>query len=476
MKAYCQANKVDEVLRLFHEMIESQCKPNIICFNTVLNSLVTATRFSEAGSLLDSMVSLELNPNISTFNILVKAYSCCSDQFDSAYMVIEDWMVNSGVSPDVTTFSTLISGLCKGGRICEAHGVLNRMLKEKVGPNIFTFTPILHALYGKRMIKEGSCLIGFMLKWGCPLNTVVYNILIDGLCKNSDFDRVKIMLERSTSIGWKPNSISYNIYMNGLCKVGRVMDAFGLLEVMKKDGLSPTSFTVNILLDCLCQASMVDEAKNLLGQSSWLKWEVDTVSYNTLMSRYSSTRDWKAVLKLFAAMLKKGLEPNSRTYNIVINCLCIAGELMYAKSLICKGWFRADLVTYNILIDAFYRSRNTVQVQDLYERMKQEKIAEDVYTVTVKINNLCKAGEPSEASKFLFELMKMGFTPDLVTYSALIDGLAKHGKLRDKFFSSIGRQNREITGSSGQAVNAGELVFVSNKYISISQNNGDFIW
>lgn len=389
MKACSLAGDVNQVLRLFHEMKESGPLPNILCYNTVLNSLVTANRFKDVSSVLGDLFASKVIPNVSTYNILVKAYSCYSDQFESAYKTLEQ-MEKVGCSPDVTTYSTLITGLSRVGRIEEACNVLNWMLEVNCSPNVYTFTPILQGLCAKGRIKDAKRLIELMWMNGCPPNTVTYNILIGALCKNGDFDEVKIILDGSELKGWKPNAFSYNIYMNGLCKAGKVVEAYRLLDVMMAHRLFPTAVTLNILFDGFCKIGI-----------------------------------WMDVLKLLFDMLKKGIVPNTRTYNIVIHSLCKAGMVGKAKCLIDGEGFKPDTVTYNTLIHGFYRVGDVPEARQLFERMSMNKISPNVFTYTIMINILCKEGKFLKAT----DLFEKKIFPDIAAYSALIDGLGKNGQL-----------------------------------------------
>ncbi|KAG0472156.1 hypothetical protein HPP92_016702 [Vanilla planifolia] len=91
MKAFAQVGELDEVLRLAQEMKESNCCPNVYCYNTVMNALVEAKRPAEAEVLFKEMVANGVTPTVSSYNILVKLYSFCLKKFNLGY----EWMQSS---------------------------------------------------------------------------------------------------------------------------------------------------------------------------------------------------------------------------------------------------------------------------------------------------------------------------------------------------------------------------------------------
>ncbi|XP_010937580.1 uncharacterized protein [Elaeis guineensis] len=413
MGAFGQVGEVDEVLRLFREMKESKCHPNVLCYNTVINALVMAERLEEAEAIFEEMILSGLRPNVSSYNILIKMHAWYARRFDLAYEVLLR-MKGCGYSPDTTTYSTLIAGLCREGRIREALGVLDWMLEEKCSPTVHTYTPIVQGYCREGRIEEAKSLMATMESVGCPPNCVTYNILIDALCKVGSFDEVEKVLRESELKGWKPNAITYNTYINGLCKSHKAKEAFQKLEVMLGNGLSPTVVTLNILLDCLCRDSKVWEAKCLLERSSELEWDVGVVGYNTVMSRLCEIGTWSAVLKLLSDMFKKGISPNTQTFNIVIRSLCIGGKFRKAECLVSSRGFIPDVVTYNTMIHWFYLEGKINEVQHLFSNMDVQKITPDAITYKILINGLCRQGKYSEATNCFFRSLEYGYSKDLV--------------------------------------------------------------
>ncbi|KAK8968820.1 hypothetical protein KSP40_PGU017177 [Platanthera guangdongensis] len=428
MKAFMQAGNLDEVLRLSLEMLESNCNPNVYCYNTVMNALVEANRPTEAASLFKEMISNGVAINVASYNILVKLYSFYLKDFEEGYKVIA-MMIENDCCPDLTTHCTMITGLCRSGRVEEAMGYLCWMLEEKYPLDAYTYTPIVHSYCSKGKIKEAKQLMDDMESRGYPPNSVTFNILVGALCKFGSFEEVEKVLEESSLKCWKPDEITFNTYMDGLCKYGRVNDAYEKLDMMLINGICPSKVTLNILLDCLCHELRFSEAMCLLDRSPDLEWYPGVIGYNTVMCRLCKDGRWSIVLKLFVDMLKKGIAHNTRTLNIVIDGLCMAGKVHQAKCIMDNRGFIADVTTYNTLIHWLFQLGKLNEAFQMFYNMHVEKINPDLITHTIMVHGLCKGKRFLEAIDYFLISLKDEFALDV--YVCLINKLLHHSRYKE---------------------------------------------
>ncbi|CAD6216534.1 unnamed protein product [Miscanthus lutarioriparius] len=427
MKELARAGDVDQVVHLFSDLMLSASSagvpPSVLCYNTLLNALAEEGRAVEARRVFDGMLAAGVAPNASSFNILVKLYAWRTAEFHLAYDEIHA-MRRHGVVPDVGTFSTLVTGLCRAGKLDEAWGVLDWMLQEGCRPMVHTYTPIVQGYCRQGRIEEATNLIGFMEEAGCPPNAVTYNVLIRALCDDARFDEVEQVLAEIETKGHQPSTVTYNIYMDALSKKGMAKEALKQFEVLQGKGLHPTAFTLSIILNCLCCNSRFSQAIPILERSTELNWCAAVVAYNTVMSRLCDMGRWPAVLELLANMIKKCIVPNSRTFNIFIHSLCIAEKLSVAKKLVYNQGFPANVVTYNTLIHSFYLSGEACEAESMFAYMTEvANIAPDEVTYTIMVDGLCRQGKFDKATNCFKESLKDRLSKDLLT--TLLNRLAR---------------------------------------------------
>jgi pentatricopeptide repeat protein len=428
MKHFSGIGNIGEVLRLFSEMRYSNCDVNVLCYNTVMNALLILGRPKDSQDLFDEMLQSGVAPNVASFNILVKLHCWFSNKFDLAYEVMAK-MKEFGFRPDSTTYSTVITGLCKANRLEEAWGLLDLMIEEQCMPTVCTYTPIVEGYCLQRKIEEAKELMATMESLGCTPNTVTYNILIRALCDAGRFDEVEKVLEESQTKGWIPNTITYNTYMNGLCQKSMSKQAIEKLQIMLNKGLKPTNVTIGILINCLCRDSNFLLVQNLLQKNQILDCSVGVIGYNTLMSRLSGIGSWWVVLQLLTDMFKMGIHPNPRTFNIVVNSLCRGGKFSIAKVLFtCRGFVR-NTVAYNTILHWSFLEGRSNDSQVILSNMAMEDIAPDEITYGIIVNGLCREGKFAEATVCFLESLATGVSGNRI--SDFVNRLVKNRKLKE---------------------------------------------
>lgn len=120
-------------------------------------------------------------------------------------------------------------------------------------------------------------------------------------------------------------------------------------------------------------------------------------------------------MKLLTDMIKKGIEPNTRTFNILIRSLCVGGKSSLAKSLIHSLGFAANVVTYNILLHWFYYHGKLTEANRLISVMEEKNIAPDEVTYTIIIDGLCRERKFDAATACFLKSLTSGLSMDVLT-------------------------------------------------------------
>ncbi|KAF7151115.1 hypothetical protein RHSIM_Rhsim02G0112200 [Rhododendron simsii] len=90
------------------------------------------------------------------------------------------------------------------------------------------------------------------------------------------------------------------------------------LDRKEKMDVSPNLETYNVLVKITCKKLRFSEARELL-EWMWV-WELKLdVSYGTLINRCAKSGDLSGALKVFDEMCERGVSPDVRSYNILID-------------------------------------------------------------------------------------------------------------------------------------------------------------
>ncbi|KAL8497129.1 hypothetical protein ACS0TY_020709 [Phlomoides rotata] len=104
-----------EALRLLKQMKMYRVKPDIMCYNLVLEALIQEKDFSNADNLFDELLVLGLVPDIHTYNVYVNGL-CMQDKVEGGIELMGS-MKELGCLPDSNTFNTILRSLCEAGKL-----------------------------------------------------------------------------------------------------------------------------------------------------------------------------------------------------------------------------------------------------------------------------------------------------------------------------------------------------------------------
>ncbi|GAV65362.1 LOW QUALITY PROTEIN: PPR domain-containing protein/PPR_2 domain-containing protein, partial [Cephalotus follicularis] len=165
---------------------------------------------------------------------------------------------------------------------------------------------------------------------------------------------------------------------------------------------------------------------------------------------------------ILGKMLKLGLEPDSVTFNTLINGLCIGGQLLQAVRLSDGGvGCKPDAFTYSTILNGLCKMGNSNVAVKLLKKMEQRGVEPDLVTHSAIIDSLCKDKLITDAFNIFSEMKNKGILPDF-TFNILVDGLCKEGLVSDVDDSMIQR---------GEQPNIFIYSFLMDGYCLGSQND-----
>ncbi|RYQ95015.1 hypothetical protein Ahy_B08g089994 isoform B [Arachis hypogaea] len=300
-KAYGKAHLPEKAVDLFRRMeVEFQCKKTVKSLNSVLNVIIQDGLFNRAlefYSDVDASTSLNIQPNVLTFNLIIKAL-CKLGLVDKAIEAFRE-MPPRGCAPDTYTYSTLMDGLCKEGRIDEAILLLDEMQIEGTFPTPAVFNVLINALCKKGDLERTSKLVDNMFLKGCVPNEMTYNALVHGLCLKGKLNKAVDLLNQMVSNKCVPNDVTYGTLINGFVKNGRTIDGVCVLLSLEERGHRGNEHIYSSLISGLFKEGKSEEAMRL----------------------------WKE-------MVEKGCQPNTIVYSALIDGLCRVGKPDEARKLL----------------------------------------------------------------------------------------------------------------------------------------------
>ncbi|KAG1361250.1 putative pentatricopeptide repeat-containing protein, mitochondrial [Cocos nucifera] len=130
-------------------------------------------------------------------------------------------MPRNGVQHTTVSYTTILAGMYRVGRVTDAEKFFDKMLAARVSPNLYTYNIILDGLCKNRCIDKAMKLFQDALSSDVNLNIISFTTLIDGLFKAGKINEAKNLFNGiPTAKDLKPTIVTYRVTVKGLIKEG----------------------------------------------------------------------------------------------------------------------------------------------------------------------------------------------------------------------------------------------------------------
>uniref|UniRef100_A0A1D1Y668 Pentatricopeptide repeat-containing protein At5g46100 n=1 Tax=Anthurium amnicola TaxID=1678845 RepID=A0A1D1Y668_9ARAE len=369
--AHGRAHRPLEALRVFRRMRdEFGCPPTQRSYVAVFSVLVETNHLKMAHAFYKGMKEAGVHNCTSAYNVLIKAFGKSAATIGSALKVFEQ-MPERGCCPDAYTYSTLISGLCKLGKVEDAVVLFKEMGEKGCSPTVVTYSALIHGLCLSGRLDEAVEMFAAMRRESVEPNVVTYSSLMDGLCKGGRSLEAMSLLEQMVGHRVQPNTVTYSTLIDGLCKERRLQEAMTILDRMKLQGRKPDAGLNSKLIMGLCDYGKYQEAANLLDE-----------------------------------MVLSGVVPNRVTWSLQIKL-------------------------HNVVAQGLCKGKDPNRASQVYLRMRAQSISTDPETYNLLVACICKKGDIYKAARIVDEMLAEGCVPDQIIWSAILGGFWERRKVRE---------------------------------------------
>ncbi|KAF3439688.1 hypothetical protein FNV43_RR17966 [Rhamnella rubrinervis] len=356
--SYAQIGKLDIAAKLLEEVHSDAVTVSAIAYNKSLNVLVKRNQVHVAISLFRKCVASQFRPDTCTFNILISGL-CGVGEVDTAFDFFND-MGSFGCSPDVFTYNILIKGLCGTNEVDKGCRLLKEVqLRKELSPNVITFTSVISGYCKLGRMKEASILFAKMLTFGIKPNAITFNALIDGFGKAGEMGSALFMYENMLVHGCQPDVVTFTSLIDGYQRARQLNQGVNLWHQMNARNIPPNGHTFSVLIQALCKVNRLDEARDFLRQLKWSSIVPEPFMYNPVIDGFCKAGNIDEANIIVAEMEEKGCRHDKRTFTILIIGNCMKGRMFEAIGLFNKMLAvgcAPDKITVNILISCLSKA------------------------------------------------------------------------------------------------------------------------
>lgn len=158
----------------------------------------------------------------------------------------------------------------------------------------------------------------------------------------------------------------------------------------------------------------------------------DSRTYNKMMFILGKTRQFETMVTMLEEIGDRGLL-TIETFEIAIKAFCEAKERRKAVGifeLMKKYKFKVGVDTINCLLDSLGRAKLGKEAQLMFDKLK-ERFTPNLRTYTVLLNGWCRVKNLLEAVRVWNEMIDKGFKPDIIAHHTMLEGLLRCRKRSD---------------------------------------------
>lgn len=404
-----------EVIDLYKQMIFEGVRPDSSTFTVALKACASLLDLKIGEEIRRQAVEFGYEYDVFVASSLLNLYAKCG-KMDEA-MGVFDKMLRR----DLVSWTTMITGFVQSGHAKEAIDLYRLMQKKGLEGDKVVMIGLIQACADLGGTKMGLSVHGYLIRRGLLMDVVVQTSLVDMYAKTGHLDLASRVFKRMHY----RNVVSWSAMISGCAQNGFAGDALELLIEMQSFGFKPDEVSlVGALLAC-SQVGFLKLGKSIHGYIV-RRLDFDRVSGTAVIDMYSKCGSLSCARALFDRISSR----DSISWNAMIASYGIHGHGKQALSLFFQMMetnLKPDHTTFASLLSALSHSGLVKEGRHWYDRMVSEfniQPSEKHYAGVVDL--LARSGQVEEARDLIDS---MTTEPGIAVWVALLSGCRNHRKL-----------------------------------------------
>ncbi|XWS47993.1 hypothetical protein CRYUN_Cryun13aG0033500 [Craigia yunnanensis] len=332
-------------------------------------------------------------------------------------------MLESGLTPNAFTSSSLIDGHCKEGRVSETLSFFLEKTRAGIpengtdemgdlvcSPNHVMYTSLIQALYKDGHIFEASKIFSDMRCSGLILDVPSYIVNLEGHFQAKHLIDVMMLHADLIKMGIMP-SIAINLVIaRGYQEIGDLRSALKCSEDLAVQGLGVLNQREQNELEYRVNEDKNVTSGNLL-DAHYIFDEIPSkniISWTALISAYVVNQKPQKAVELFRKMQMLNVEPDQVTITVALSACADLGALEMGEWIHAyvrrKPELKADLRLNNALINMYAKCGEIETSRNLFDSLGEK----DVTTWTSMIVGHALHGQANEVLELFCKMEEIG--------------------------------------------------------------------
>jgi pentatricopeptide repeat domain-containing protein 1 len=419
-----------KAVELLAELETSNVGADTTAYNCVLDVCI---KCGDRRAVADLFTKMKVTGYVDTisYNTLLKGMGPGATGLTDANMVLAE-MRSLNLAPNLITYNSLINYAISTGDIKSAWSFVTNMEEEGIRVDHFTCSIMMKGLRTASQPADVDRTIALIDRSAVTPDEVLVNTLLDACIRLRDVKRLTGALSTFRKGGVVPSDHAYGSVFKAYGHARALEEAWACWDDMLARQVSPSDGTVQAMVDTLVQCGAGSDAKKVLDQAA--KVGSKPANYLTLLKTLVQKRDLQAVLELYNSMPAASLTLS--VYNMVIDACARQGEAEKGadvfKAMMSAG-VTPDVATYSSVIKAYVVQGDLEQAVQLFTLMRKRGVQPDVGLFNTLLDGLARKQMSALVGLVLQDMEGSSLAPTAATLAILVKMYGRSHDLESAF-------------------------------------------
>ncbi|XP_051187734.1 pentatricopeptide repeat-containing protein At4g30825, chloroplastic [Lolium perenne] len=267
LRTYQKCGQFEKLTDTYYSILKSEVEIDEAMYNCIINCCGPAIPVDELSRIFEEMIQLGHLANTVTLNVLLDIYGKAG-LFKWAEKVLN--MARKHGLADAISYNTIIAAYAQSGDFRSMTYFVQKMQDAGFPVSLEAYNCMLNA-YGKSgQLEEFSAVLQRMRRAKCDFDHYTYNIMLNIYGRKGWIEGVACVLSELKSRGVEPDLYSYNTLIKAYGIAGMPEDAVKLMQEMRIKGIDADRVTYSNLIAAL------QRNENFLEAVKWSLWMKQT--------------------------------------------------------------------------------------------------------------------------------------------------------------------------------------------------------
>lgn len=271
-----------------------------------------------------------VSPDLVTYNTLISGVAGLDPPDLQRAFAVKRHMESRGILCNEVSYNALMAAAARSEHIEEAFGIYHEMLDRDIKPNCECFTTLITLCGRAKMLGRAFGVHEHMVTVGIKPSVVTFNALLSACRCSKDGgagETAMSVLEAMRSVpGCKPDVITYSTIIDALGRSGRFSEIRAILNEMHEEEIEPNLVTYTSVISALTRAGDLEAAMQVLSDMDARGVKANVYTFSSLINGAGRSGDFARAFELLNMMRSRGIEPSCVTYVTLISVSMRAGS------------------------------------------------------------------------------------------------------------------------------------------------------